>query len=165
LLAHLVRYQEDVTRPYYTASPTHAVPLSKMQRRMLSKEDEAAAGADETEVRREDQDKINRFSRLHQREVALEDELKSKHKEKEDIDDVSNELELADEDALIPYRIGDSFISLPLPEVQEMLSTSAENIGEDVSALEEKLNTIREEMTQLKVELYARFGRSINLET
>lgn len=44
----------------------------------LSKEDEAAVGADETEVRREDQDKINKFSRLHQREMLLEDELKTK---------------------------------------------------------------------------------------
>lgn len=106
-------------------------------------------------------------------------------KEKEDLDDVSNELELADEDELIPcvpknlsesnrcsrltssarYQIGDSFISLPLAEVQELLSTSTEKIEEDVSGLEEKLNTVREEMQELKVHLYARFGRSINLET
>ena len=44
----------------------------------LSKEDEAAVGKDELEVRREDQDKINKFSRLHQRETTLEDELKIK---------------------------------------------------------------------------------------
>jgi hypothetical protein len=42
----------------------------------LTKEDEKEAG-DEIEVRREDQDKINRFSRLHQRELVLEDELKA----------------------------------------------------------------------------------------
>ena len=30
------------------------------------------------EVRREDQDKINKFSRLHQKELALEEELKNK---------------------------------------------------------------------------------------
>ncbi|TAQ84102.1 hypothetical protein B7494_g7574 [Chlorociboria aeruginascens] len=146
---------------------SHALLAQKstMQRRMLSKEDEVTAGGDEKEVRREDQDKINRFSRLHQREISLEEELKSKHKEKEDLDDVSNELELADEDDLIPYKIGDSFISLPLTEVQEMLSTSTERIGEDVERLEEKLTGVREEMSQLKVDLYARFGRSINLET
>jgi prefoldin subunit 4 len=63
------------------------------------------------------------------------------------------------------YKIGDSFISLPLPEVQEMLASSTTKIGEDVMALEEQLGVIREEMTQLKIELYARFGRSINLET
>jgi prefoldin subunit 4 len=65
---------------------------------------------------------------------------------------------------LISYKIGDSFFCLPLPEVQDMLATSTEKIQEEVSELEEKLNTIREEMQELKVELYARFGRSINLE-
>lgn len=35
-------------------------------------------GNDEMEVRREDQDKINRFSRLHQREIVLVAELKTK---------------------------------------------------------------------------------------
>jgi len=35
-------------------------------------------GKDEIEVRREDQDKINKFSRLHQREMLLEDDLKIK---------------------------------------------------------------------------------------
>jgi len=35
-------------------------------------------GKDELEVRREDQDKINKFSRLHQREMLLEEELKIK---------------------------------------------------------------------------------------
>lgn len=43
----------------------------------LTKEDEQAAG-DEVEVRREDQDKINKFSRLHQRELKYEEELKAK---------------------------------------------------------------------------------------
>ena len=75
------------------------------------------------------------------------------------------ELELADEDDKIPYRIGDSFLSLPLPEVQELLATSTSKIEESVSAIEEKLSAIREEMDSLKVDLYARFGKSINLET
>ncbi len=44
----------------------------------LTKEEEATAG-DEIEVRREDQDKINKFSRLHQRELNLEEELKLKN--------------------------------------------------------------------------------------
>ncbi|KAL8794164.1 MAG: hypothetical protein Q9195_003232 [Heterodermia aff. obscurata] len=136
-----------------------------MQRRMLSKDDEAAAGKDEIEVRREDQDKINKFSRLHQREMALEEELKVKAKDKEDLEEISTELELADEDDKIPYKVGDTFISLPLPEVQELLATSTSKIEESVSAVEDRLGTIREEMESLKVDLYARFGKSINLET
>ncbi|KAG8162799.1 hypothetical protein KVR01_007277 [Diaporthe batatas] len=135
-----------------------------MQRRMLTKEDEQAVG-DEVEVRREDQDKINKFSRLHQRELKYEEDLKIKSKEKEELDDITMELELADEDDKIPYKIGDSFFHVTVSQAQEMLEASTTRIEEDVSQLEDKLNAAREEMTQLKVELYARFGKSINLET
>ncbi|KAI0432686.1 Prefoldin subunit-domain-containing protein [Xylaria sp. FL1042] len=135
-----------------------------MNRRMLSKDDEATAG-DEVEVRREDQDKINKFSRLHQRELNFEEELKSKNKEKEELDDVTLELELADEDELVPYKIGDAFFHIALSQAQEMLASSTSRIEEEVSELEDKIGTTKEEMQQLKVELYARFGRSINLET
>jgi prefoldin subunit 4 len=44
----------------------------------LTKEEEDAMG-DEVEVRREDQDKINKFSRLHQHELSIEEELKTKN--------------------------------------------------------------------------------------
>ena len=63
------------------------------------------------------------------------------------------------------YQIGDSFISLPLSEVQEMLATSTTKIEEEVEVLESKMEEIKEQKNDLKVELYARFGRSINLET
>ncbi|GAP88645.1 putative prefoldin subunit 4 [Rosellinia necatrix] len=134
-----------------------------MNRRMLTKDDEATT--DEVEVRREDQDKINKFSRLHQRELILEEELKTKNKEKEELDDVTLELELADEDDKVPYKIGDAFFHIPLPLAQDMLASSTSRIEEEVSELEDRLGTTKEEMQQLKIELYARFGRSINLET
>ncbi|EEP82213.1 conserved hypothetical protein [Uncinocarpus reesii 1704] len=134
-----------------------------LSRRMLSKEEEASQ--EETEVRREDQEKINRFSRLHQRETVLEDQLKAKQKDKEDLEEISAELDLADEDEPVPYKIGDSFISLPLPEAQALLLASTEQIDEEVSKIEEQLGELRDELRQLKVALYARFGRSINLET
>ena len=44
----------------------------------LTKEEEDATG-EEVEVRREDQDKINKFSRLHQRELVLEEDLSTKN--------------------------------------------------------------------------------------
>lgn len=112
--------------------------------------------------------------------------LTQSQKDKEDLEELTNELELVDEDDNIPYapssqvnagsnltesclddryRIGDSFVSLPLPEIQELLSASTEKIDQDVSAVEEKLSALRDEMQELKVALYARFGKSINLET
>jgi len=63
------------------------------------------------------------------------------------------------------YKIGDSFMSLPLPEVQSLLASSSAQIDDEVSKLEEQMSETKEEMQQLKVALYARFGRSINLET
>ncbi|KAG7285456.1 hypothetical protein NEMBOFW57_010084 [Staphylotrichum longicolle] len=135
-----------------------------MSRRMLTKEEEDAMG-DEVEVRREDQDKINKFSRLHQHELSIEEELSTKNKEKEELDDITTELELADEEDTVPYKIGDAFFHLPLPQAQEMLGLSTAKLDEEIEELEEKLGHIRDEMTQLKVELYARFGKTINLET
>lgn len=38
-------------------------------------------------------------------------------------------------------------------------------LEEDSTSVEEKLSTIKEQMQQLKVDLYARFGKQINLET
>jgi prefoldin subunit 4 len=46
-----------------------------------------------------------------------------------------------------------------------MLGIATARLEGEVEELETKLETIREEMTQLKVELYARFGKSINLES
>ncbi|KAK1986381.1 Prefoldin subunit-domain-containing protein [Colletotrichum cereale] len=155
-----------------------------LSRRMLTKADEESVG-DEVEVRREDQDKINKFSRLHQRELIIEEELKNKsvslalllgqeaasnrrgavQKEKEELDDLSTELELADEDEAVPYKIGDAYFHVSQPQAIEMLEQASAKIEEEVEGLESKLETIKEEMTQLKVELYARFGKSINLET
>lgn len=53
------------------------MPAITLTGEQLSKEDEQAGN--EVEVRREDQDKINKFSRLHQRELAIEEELKLKN--------------------------------------------------------------------------------------
>lgn len=46
-----------------------------------------------------------------------------------------------------------------------MLSQSSTKIDDIVAEVEESLSTTREEMEELKVALYARFGKGINLET
>lgn len=63
------------------------------------------------------------------------------------------------------YKVGDAFFQLPLADAQSLLASSTEQIDSEVSKLEETLGDVREELQQLKVALYARFGRSINLET
>lgn len=68
---------------------------------------------------------------------------------------------LADNDR---YKIGDTFFQLPLAEAQALLATSTEEAEGEVTKLEESMSDLREELQQLKVALYARFGRGINLE-
>lgn len=105
-------------------------------------------------------------------------------KEKEELDDLTTELELADEDEKIPYgprnrlsehsnvanepfryKVGDSFFHMDLEKAQDMLETATERIEEEIEELENKLESIQDEMKELKVQLYARFGKQINLET
>lgn len=45
-----------------------------------------------------------------------------------------------------------------------MLAAATEKIENEVNQLEESLSNVREELSQLKVALYARFGKSINLD-
>ena len=63
------------------------------------------------------------------------------------------------------YEIGDTFFALPLLDVEKLLSVSMGEIDQAVSAVENNLSAVRDEMEQLKIQLYARFGKSINLET
>lgn len=46
-----------------------------------------------------------------------------------------------------------------------MLGAATARLEEEIEELESKLEECREEMTELKIGLYARFGKSINLET
>lgn len=63
------------------------------------------------------------------------------------------------------YKVGDCFVSLPQPQVLELLEASTETIDGDVDKLKGRLEAVQEEMGELKKVLYGRFGRSINLET
>ncbi|KAF3091746.1 hypothetical protein TWF569_002531 [Orbilia oligospora] len=132
-----------------------------MNRRMLSREDEISA---ETPVTLSDQKAINTFSTLHSRHILLTTTLSEKATEKEYLTDVSSELELSDDDDLVPYKIGDAFVSLRVEEVRELLEGEIRVIDDEIEELEGKVRDDKEKMDELKVVLYAKFGKSINLE-
>ena len=62
------------------------------------------------------------------------------------------------------YKLGTTFLHLPLSTVQDLLAEQSTTVEKEGSVLEEKLAECREEMGKLKVQLYARFGRGINLD-
>lgn len=72
------------------------------------------------------------------------------------------ELELADQDENVLYKVGDAFVSLPHEEAMERLEADKEKVGEQVKGLEAKLEEFQGEMKELKVKLYAKFGDNIS---
>ncbi|WWD17149.1 hypothetical protein CI109_101586 [Kwoniella shandongensis] len=96
---------------------------------------------DGVEVAWEDQQRINTFSKLNNRLSDIQDLLKAKQEEKEYYDDLSTELELADEDDNQPilYKMGEAFFYLDLKAARRQLKADMRR--------------------------YAKFGKQINLET
>ncbi|ORY82141.1 Prefoldin beta-like protein, partial [Protomyces lactucae-debilis] len=112
----------------------------------------------------EDQSMINTFSKLVNRLDVRQETLVLKKQDKEYLDDVEMELELADDADAFPYRIGDAFVHLPLEQVQSRLSAEKESAEESIDQLEQEVETIKEEMAGLKVKLKRKYGDSINLD-
>ncbi|KAI8837038.1 Prefoldin beta-like protein [Chytridium lagenaria] len=127
--------------------------------KMLSNDDE-----NEVEVRKEDQANINAFAKMNAKLTDLEESVEAKKKEKEYLDDLEGELELFDEDEPVKYKIGDAFVELTLPDCQERLKKDQDDITHDVEEMEKEMEKLKEGMGGLKKLLYARFGKSINLE-
>jgi hypothetical protein len=102
--------------------------------------------------------------------------------EKDALDDLATELELADEDELIPcvhtdvllprlylyvnavltrlgrYKLQSSFLHLPATRVLELVQAAQDELDASLSSLEDEAENAQGEMGKLKAKLYAKFG-------
>ncbi|CAG8455548.1 11471_t:CDS:2 [Ambispora leptoticha] len=138
--------------------------ISRMQLNFLTNVDNAYDEEVDAEVTWEDQQQINSFSKLNAKYSDLEEIYNAKKIEKESLEDLSSELELADDDELVKYKIGDAFITLPLQEAQERIERESELLTQELEKLKHEMDGYVEKMNQLKVSLYGKFGKAINLE-
>ncbi|XP_039720593.1 prefoldin subunit 4 isoform X1 [Pteropus medius] len=121
--------------------------------------------AEDVNVTFEDQQKINKFARNTSRITELKEEIDVKKKQLQNLEDACEDIMLADDDCLMmPYQIGDVFISHSQEETQEMLEEAKKNLQEEIDALESRVEAIQRVLADLKVQLYAKFGSNINLE-
>lgn len=74
------------------------------------------------------------------------------------------ELELADEDVPILYKVASSFFHLSPEQASEKVTKSLESLGTAIDTLENEAETCKERMNDLKAVLYKKFGQAINLE-
>ena len=119
----------------------------------------------EVHISLEDQQKINKFARLNSRLEDLKEELKAKKGEIETLEDASTDLMMfEDDDEKVPYQVGEVFVYLTQDEAQQKIESSKESLGESVKTVENKAQSVKDEMAGLKAQLYAKFGSAINLE-
>lgn len=69
-----------------------------------------------------------------------------------------------DEDELVNYKISSAFVKLRQEEVVERLEKDTQLVETEIEALQDKLSTIESRLSELKTDLYTKFGKNINLE-
>lgn len=74
------------------------------------------------------------------------------------------ELELADEDEPIRHKIGDAFVHIPVSEALDRVAKENEQLDLKLEAVKSEMDSVQSKMSDLKKDLYAKFGSSINLE-
>mmetsp|Transcript_11898 Transcript_11898/g.14393 ORF Transcript_11898/g.14393 Transcript_11898/m.14393 type:complete len:135 (+) Transcript_11898:88-492(+) len=125
---------------------------------ILAREEE-----NDNEVRREDQDNINKFGRLNARLHEIRDTRQKLKKQLEGIEDASTELMMGNGDKVM-MMLGEAFIEIDEDEATEHCEEQVEKLQETMDELGEEETGIVNEQAGLKKILYSRFGKSINLE-
>ncbi|CAH1784711.1 unnamed protein product [Owenia fusiformis] len=119
----------------------------------------------EVHITYEDQQQINKFARFNAKLQDVKDELNAKKKELVNLEDAGDELMMLDDDsALIPYQIGEVFVESSLDDTNQMLEDAKAKTNQAISDLDKKGDSYRKVLSDLKVQLYAKFGNNINLE-
>ena len=122
----------------------------------------------DVEVTWEDQQRINRFSRLNSLLADVEEDLRRQRTEKDELDDLVLELELVDEDERVlcvaanSYRVGETYVTLRHADAVAQLECDTARATSKVDALQSTADACESEMADLKRVLYARFGNNIS---
>jgi prefoldin subunit 4 len=62
------------------------------------------------------------------------------------------------------YRVGEAFLHIPLTRAHKHLTRDQESLDADIAKLRDGAEDCEKTMKQLKVSLYAKFGKAINLD-
>lgn len=65
---------------------------------------------------------------------------------------------------LLRYRVGEAFLHVPLVKAQKLLTRDQESLNTETEKVRESAEDCEKTMKELKVALYAKFGKAINLD-
>lgn len=80
------------------------------------------------------------------------------------INEAIDELVILDESELVPFQFGEVFTHLSVQDANLELEKNKKSIEDEISALEDKVKSTKKLLSDLKTQLYAKFGNKINLE-
>eukprot|EP00658_Telonema_sp_P-2_P036149 TRINITY_DN261_c0_g1_i1.p1 TRINITY_DN261_c0_g1~~TRINITY_DN261_c0_g1_i1.p1 ORF type:complete len:144 (+),score=46.14 TRINITY_DN261_c0_g1_i1:201-632(+) len=129
--------------------------------------------ADNVEVDKQDQLMINSFNRLNNRKHELLELIKRQKEQLSNLEDAQTELMLLDDHDSFMFAIGDehvrhgnidTFIHSGTDSTDEQIETLMNKCNAKVEGFEKELSGKLTDMDGLKTKLYAKFGKSINLE-
>ncbi|TFY55490.1 hypothetical protein EVJ58_g8219 [Rhodofomes roseus] len=95
---------------------------------------------------------------------GIEAQMEELKQDKEALDDLAMELELSDEDQPVLYKVGEAFLHLPHRRAMKQLERDQAQVDKQFSTLTNRAEECEKTMKELKVVLYAKFGRAINLD-
>jgi prefoldin subunit 4 len=119
---------------------------------------------DDVHIKYEDQSKINKFAINNTKMHEYDQELIEKNKILQNLTDAMDELITFDDDEMIPFQFGEVFTHLTAKDANEELEILKAQTEADISQLEAKVSTCKSVLSELKTQLYAKFGNKINLE-
>uniref|UniRef100_A0A0N5BXU4 Prefoldin subunit 4 n=1 Tax=Strongyloides papillosus TaxID=174720 RepID=A0A0N5BXU4_STREA len=119
--------------------------------------------ASNLKVSKEDQAKINKFATGHAKSVSLKREIEKLKTFLENCKEAEEEIILVDSET-IPYKVGNAFFELTLDEINDQLAKDIELNNSKLTEKQLALEKVTSELNGLKKDLYAKFGKAINLE-
>ena len=117
----------------------------------------------DTEISREDQAKINQFSRCNMKAHEHRRDLKKLKEELDALEDASQMIDESFGEGLKLF-IGEALVTVDEDQARKYQEDLTEKKQEEVDQIQDKIEEIENEMKNLKSYLYARFGTAINLE-
>lgn len=111
------------------------------------------------EVTIEDQQMINTFGRLNDRQKVTKEQIKVLKAQLENLDDAADEMMMTD-DETVDVFVGGAFYALSIAEAEQRLEKDKEELSKRQSELEALQSQIDGELAELKVRLKSKFGVS-----
>ena len=121
----------------------------------------------EVHVEYADQQNINKFARNNAKLTELKEELEGKRKELTSLSDARealDELSILSDIPTAPILVGETFLIEPTEDILTSLDTRKKRIEKDINDIQQRVQAIQTVLSDLKVKLYGKFGKSINLE-